>query len=272
MMNSTMMRTTVLKINKFYASNAAFITFSTATILFGIVQVLLFIFGGLKINGTTYIDSSHKDIIFVWVSLTLSILSCLAGFIGAILSLRGSTLFIWPSLFQLTMQIFVAISSAVWLTAIAVLFSIIITIVRYILWKLGTLDKIDINPKKVMIYVAIIGVIIFSVFTFLEVKFEWLRTIPSVDESNDLFVKDIVWGVFDAISSSLVMMANVLFLFKIRWSFVLYLTSKIFSIANYSHMGNFIPVVQLLLFSTMDITGFLAWSMHLVKEEFQEIT
>lgn len=253
-MEETKKVTIINNINKFYASNLSLVIFLGVTILFAILQIILFVTNVIEINHISFGEPTGQAL--AWISMAIALGSCFVGFVGAIMNLRGSLSFIYWAISQMMLSLMVAIFAGIILTGIALLFSILVTIIRYFIWKFELLDKWNLSNNLIYILVGaftIISGLLFSLLIFIGVIVP--MTTSLVPEAKPLWT-----GYFDAWTSSLIMGAALLMIFKSRWAFVLYFISKIFAIANYVEVGNIISIIQLLLFVTMDITGFIAWS------------
>ncbi|NQX83266.1 MAG: nicotinamide mononucleotide transporter [Mycoplasmataceae bacterium] len=245
-------------VNKFYASSLSFVCFLSITLVFAIIQIILYVTNIISLNGTYFSDPTGQ--VAAWLALGISLTGCFVGFIGAILNLRGSLNFVYWATSQLVLSILISFFAGIILTSVALFFSMIATIFRYFAWKLKWLDKWIFKKKTLHILVTIFVIIISIVFIILVVFIDSMHQYVNGDP------KPLWTGIFDALSASLIIGASILLIFKSRWAFVLYFITKIFAISNYAYTGNIISSVQLILFISMDITGFISWTGNLVPD------
>lgn len=252
-MNETKTISTIDKINDFYASSKSLVIFVGVAIAFGLLQIVWYLFG-FAINGD--VIGGEGDI-FVWIAIAVSITSCIVGFIGAILVVRGSLHFIWFNLSQMIVSFFMAVLSGMWLMGFASLVGLLTTITRWIVWRFEYIKKWNLNDNKVLIGHIIFLIILLIILNMMEFVIPYDSPLHTYPGSNE--VKASWTWYFDATSSSLNIAARVLTIFKSRWCFALYLSSKTFAIANYAYAGMLLPIVQMMMFGVIDVTAFIGW-------------
>ena len=252
---------TIQNVNKFYASSLSLVVFLGVTTIFAAIQIGLYAGDILVFNGATISEATEEGIVgLAWLAMAISLVSCFAGFIGAIMNLRGSLSFIYWSMIQFIASAITAYFAGMWLTTVALLTVTVIGIFRYFAWKYDLINKWNLNMKWVYTWIVVFLLFVLSIFITSEVLVPELH-VDSVGE-----VKPLWTGMFDSFSATAIIGGSILLIFKVKWSFVVFFIGKFFTIATYAQAGNLVTIIQMLLFSTMDISGFLAWSKHLVKD------
>lgn len=241
------------KINELYKGKIMIIVFMTLTTIFGILQILLFLTGVLLINGTSINETDNWLVTLVWISTAISLLSCYTGFLGAISNIRGSNTFlIWMTI-QLTMLSMVALLAGALFAAISSLFGLISAFVRYYVWKNDLVEKWNLNKDKLKIIAIIIFTIICSTFILIVWGCSEKSSFWDNSEPNKW-----LW-YFDAIGAALEICAYAFLIFKVWWAFAFFFISKFFFGVIYGVTGNVVSMVQMIMFSSTDISGMLAW-------------
>lgn len=270
-MNKETFRKWVVNINKFYASNISLAIFLSITAIFSIIQISLYVTSKIEMNGSYWneIGGDTKAITMAWVTISLGLLSCFTGFIGAIMNMRGNTLFVyWASINFLCSAITAFMASAI-LMCIAFIISFLLSWFRYFVWKNNLLEKWDLNMKKVWIWISIFFLLTLGIFLTIEatagmISDDFGNLMHYFPGDNEPKAK---WTWYaDAIGATFLIFGSVIITLKNRMAFVIYFIAKIFGIATYAYAGQIIPIVQMSIFFTTDITGFIAWSHHLLKD------
>ncbi len=257
---TSVLATAVVKVNDFYKSSYAFVFFMSTTTIFAFVQVILYSLGTMPVNGFNINDLDGFGSFINWTLLAVSIIGCYAGFIGGILLFRGSLSFVfWQSL-ATGLGFITQVIAHMWFGAMVAIYFLVMNFIRYNVWKNGTLEKWNLSSNQIYSITAFIFILMLLTFNGFAYYFgDWMYAASAwMTPLNHQF---------DASGAAFNITATILLLFKNRWAFVLYALGKFFTIWNYADAGLIVPIVQMLLFLVMDITGFIGWSIHAVDEE-----
>ena len=248
--------------NDFYKSSTSMIFFLTIISIFSILQMILFFTNVIPVNHT-YFDGSSVEgfdpqkLWLLYFSFTLSITGAIAGFVGGVFGVRKDPKFIWWATFQSACT---AITSIIMGSLIYGIFTILIIItnfVRIYVWIIFPKKGIDLNTNK-NISMVFLGGLIMTIIMFVVVG------ICHDSIYGELSVSYPWYGYFDVLGAVLNLMGIFLLLLKSRTAFPVFLVAKIFLLVCFGVNGQIIPIIQMLLFSIMDVTSFLSWSL---KEE-----
>lgn len=244
-------------VNNWYSSRKSMIFFMTVTTLFGIFQFTVYACG-VNVNGHNISEGSFLP----WFAMAMAIAGCYCGFIGGILVFRGKHSFIYFQVGQMLISFINSILSGLLLLSFAFLWSLVFTFLRRYMWPRGYLEKWNLT-KENKAYI-LFGVLITSlVITFTLEAF--YGSTMNVFTGTDIVKAKWTW-YFDAINASITIAASTMMFFRWRWCYVLFFIGKFFAISNYAYAGMYVPIVQMVLFSIMDVTGFFAWSFHLMEK------
>ncbi|BDU67639.1 MAG: hypothetical protein TYPL_2920 [Candidatus Tyloplasma litorale] len=265
MKNQTKIQSTVKKVNEWYASKSSLIFFICITTIFGLFQLILFVTGTITVNDHTF---GEENSYLAWIAIAISIASCYFGFIGGIMVFRGSFTFIYWQSAQMITSLIIAALSGMWLGSFALAYSLMFVFIRHFSWKAGIIEKWNLSKEKLFLILTIVLISTLTFFILIENYFEELHYIPGINEPKPKWT----W-YFDAFNASLSITATTMMFFKWRWCFVLFFITKIFIISNYAYANMYVPIIQMLMFVIMDVTGFFAWSTHILDNvnegEFQ---
>lgn len=242
------------KVNHFYSTNIAIIFFMSATTLFAFIQVILYSLNIMKVNGHFAADSANHFL--SWILLISSIIGTYCGFIGGIMVFRGSLSFIYWQTISTSFAVVTQVLATMWFGAFVSFYFILMNFLRFFLWRNGQIEKWNLSNERIMIISTIYFIIIFIIMNTLATVF-----------ANELYLNNSLWMKrwncnFDATGASLNMAASFIMMFKVRWAFAFYALAKVFTISNYAAAGLIVPIVQMMLFWVMDITGFIGWSIN----------
>ncbi len=249
----------VVKVNDFYKSSYAFVFFMSATTIFAFLQIILYSLNEMQVNGHFMNELTNIGSFLNWLLLSVSIIGCYSGFIGGIMLFRGNLSFVfWQSL-ATGLGFVTQMLARMWFGSVVAIFFLVMNFIRYHAWKNGLLDKWNWSAKKVVT----VGLIVFIILLVL------LNVVAY--SAGDFMYSGAIWmnslnHQFDATGAAFNISATIFLLFKSRWAFVMYALAKFFTIWNYADAGLIVPIVQMLLFLVMDITGFIGWSIHAIEE------
>lgn len=250
------------KTNKFYASKQALFFYMSAATIISILQIGLFAGGIMRVNNALITDEG-ANLWTLWILLACSVVAAYAGFYGGILIFRGSLNFIYYQMTSLVLLILTYIFSHIWMSAILYVVFIIMTFARFYIWKHGYLEKWNLTTQKIM--TMALGVFIFSALVMGLLSTTMYKHGFYTDALGE---NKPIWMVFiDAFGSVIYITAGFVMMFKSRWAFALYAFGKLFIISNFLAAGVLVPAVQQIIFWTMDFSGFIGWSIHVLPKE-----
>ncbi len=239
----------------FYNTKKAFITLITISVVFSVIQLILYSTGLLKV-GTNKIDVYSEEAWKGWTSLALSGVGVIFQFIGSIYSMRFDRVkaVIFLPFGQLLI-VLNAILMGLFLMALTFSFSIFIAITRFFIWGKSD-DDSDKTTKAYWIGLSIFALVFMAIFTPLYA----FKIIPfSADGEALEFLKYV-----DILNSVLLLTGMFTFTMKSKWAFVIFGLSGITSILIMGLTSQVIILVSVIIFKFNDIVAFMAWS---AKEE-----
>ncbi len=254
-MRTTVWATMTKKANDFYKTNWAFAFFMTTTTVFALIQVLLYSLNLMQVNG--YYQDNAPNITLSWILLVASIFGTYCGFIGGIMLFRGSLSFVvWQNI-STVMAVITQSLAHMWFGAITSLVFVGMNFTRFYVWKHKLIEKWNLSTAKVMTgsFIVFISILLITNAMVAGLGEQLYGASKWMKPYN---------RVFDATAASLNLTASLIMMFKVRWAFAVYALAKVFSITNYAGAGLIVPIVQMMLFWIMDLTGFIGWS---IKEE-----
>ncbi len=239
----------------FYNTKKAFVTLITISVVFSIIQLILYSTGILEV-GTTKIDIHSEDAWKGWTSLGLSGIGVIFQFIGSIYSMRFDRVkaVIFLPFGQLLI-VLNAILMGLHLMALTFSLSIFIAISRFFIWGKSN-DDSDKTTKAYWIGLSIFALVFVATFTPLYA----LDIIPfSANDTSLEFLKYV-----DILNSVLLLTGMFTFTMKSKWAFVIFGLSGITSILIMGLTHQIIILVSVVIFKFNDAVAFMAWS---AKEE-----
>lgn len=238
------------KSNYFTKSSYSMIFFVLSILLFSIIQIALFATGVTSVNGIYVYDQKSY---WIWIIFFLSITSAITGLVGGVYANREDKRFLlWIIYADISCAISVYISGAL-LLSIVTLIMMALLFVRKKIWS-NIEEENKYNTKKIKITILVSFVMLLS---FVMIIIHFFGDVLYKDNINQEWVR-----YFDGVQAVLVLIASIFMIFKIKVSFVFYLLSCLFSIAFFAspNVNQIVPIVQLILFSMMYLSGLLSWN------------
>lgn len=250
--------------NDFYKSKKSLVIFMSLIGIFASIQYILFATGNLTINGINFVDNpEHASL--AWLSITLGVIATTLSVIGCILSMVGNLWFLPFLVGNSSICFFNYVLAGSVFISVAMIWSIISVTTSFFLWRNKFFEKHPINKRNVVIGTIIFFFLLLGTFVTITYFFGESMYVTAATGTT----KPVWTWYFDCIASSLAMSAAILWISRMRWSYCLYATSKIFTLCILIQAGNLIQIFQLFLFWTLDLSGFLAWTIHVIEEKKQ---
>lgn len=256
------------KMNDFYKSSNSMIFFLTIISIFSILQMILFFTNVMAVNNTFFDGHSKpgfdpQKMWLLYFSFSLSITGAIAGFIGGVFGVRKDPKFILWATYQSACT---AITSIIMGSLIYGIFTVLIILTNFLriyVWIEFPKRGISLNTRKNNVIVIIVGATTLFVMLVLVGIYQ--------DSIYGELSKEYSWyGYFDVLGAVLNLMGIVFLLIKSRVAFPIFLVAKIFLLACFGVNGQIVPIIQLLLFSIMDITSFMSWGYK--EDELKEVS
>ncbi len=245
------------KANEFYKSVKAVWVFSTIATVFGLIQLISFIFLGAEVNGATATTGTQWQIAMAWTVTIVAVVNCWIGFYMGIQNSRGaSSFFIWALLTN-ALSFFINAMAGMWLVNIAVVLSIPTIFIRYIVWKGELQEKEEWSFKKIWWWVYLICAFLFVAFFVLVAA--WGEEIYAHAWNSDPEQYRYLWYI-DALTAGLTIIANIVLIFKWRQAYFWFTIMKIPLFVLYIESGNIVPLIQQCIYLTMDAGTVMAWT------------
>ncbi len=239
-------------INKFYATNLAFIIFISLLLLTAFIQIILFEFGVVGVNDI-YKGDPNEWIFWFVTFLGISVSSC--SLVGNILVQREKSSFIYWASVSISLSFINLMLAKSFFIAFTLFIAYGLLIHRYKHWKSHEQGntKNHNTPKIVSIIIAI-G-FIYLLFSLAVVGI-WGEQIYNKNGSNAK--PEWTWWM-DAISSGLIIISILLVNVKNKWGFLFQALTTLLSVTIYLEAGQYILVLYLILISILSFTTFLSW-------------
>ncbi len=266
------------KVNWFYGTFYSVILFCGIATLFGVFSIVQYAWMGGSINGTTIEMNVVGRQILAWFTIFLSLISIYVGFISSILVARGKASFVF---WMTTMNALLVVTNGLaglWLLNIQIIICFPLLAIRYHVWKYELYEQEKYSFKNIgwIVYVIAIGFTIaffgivglwgeeiYSVSTNPEMNINLAGTVQEIGgievDYSDIEVHQYLWYL-DALTASLGMAGNLAAVFKWRHNYLWMSIQKVPQIWLLSIGHNWVPIVQVLIWFTLDMSTILTWT------------
>lgn len=238
---------------KFYYTKQAFILFFSLNTIGILLQVSLFVFDILEVNGITHGASNE------WIFWTLTFLSYTNAILGVstnILVARENKNFIYFNLAGLSLTIINCIFSRSIMIAITMTLTMGLIIHRYFSWSKSEKSSEDKETNTTKKYIFIfISWLVWMIICLVIIGL-WGKQIY---DPNDTGMRPEWTWWLDGIGSSSIVLSMLLVTAKNKWGFIAQTFGTLVGVIIFLSLHQFIMIISLGITSLMSFTTFLAW-------------
>lgn len=246
------------KVNDFYDSKWSIIIFSIVGTVFAFIEILLFAFNVININGVWENTATQEELIGTSIAVGLALFSLYYGFWVSVANTRKSSYAWFLALISMIVFLITDLMAGLWMVTIEYTFAICLIIYRRSFWAKEKYKLEQNQLKNKWWLLVLVGVIAGTIyFTLVGVWGEQIYShgafgMPAANKDDKW-----VWYL-DAITATLGSMGTLAMLFRWRIAYVIWAIVSILIVPPFIKVGNYVQIFQILMWTVIDVLTVLA--------------